>query len=386
MKRLRIRSLKQRIVFFLLIPLALLLFGLGFFGFIFARNMILNEWKKASVLELEKAAHYIDMRLGQPLSWIERFNDTGTMGGSNEMIQEWILEQLNKLEGVARATLEWEDGESGPERMPGQGHMRMGEGKWRLHQFHRAWISEITPPQHDIQTGEQVVVFTSLFKDETGRTIGKLEVAIKFDYLLRDIGSLGWWQSDFAGLVDKSGRYLAHTEDNGQTHSSLGESKDSLDLAMLEAIKERHFGTLIGSGVPPEKVGGFYKLKNAPWTIVMIADGKKILAPIIKFRFYYFIIGITSILFIVLLVRHLIGKPATNIIEISKAARKVAAGEYVGPLAVKSMDEIGQLTESFNVMVKGLKEGLHQEYVRKICRRRNRQRIAQEARGSQAGR
>ncbi|MBW2067163.1 MAG: HAMP domain-containing protein [Deltaproteobacteria bacterium] len=355
MKRLKIRGLRQRIVFFLLLPLTLLLFGLGFFGFIFARNMILNEWKKASVLELERAGHQIDMRLGEPLLWIERFNDTGTRRNSG-MIQEWILKQLRQLEGVTRADLEWKDASSQSSRMPMGASMMGRGGAGQFHQFHRARISEVTPPQHDMETGEQVVVFTSHFKDETGRNIGKLEVAIKFDYLLHEIRSLGWWQSDFAGLVDKNGRYLAHTEDKGQTHSSLGESKDPLDLAMLEAIKERHFGTLIGPGVPPEKVGGFYRLKNAPWTIVLFADGKKVLAPVIRFRFYYFIIGITSILCIVLLVRYLIGRPVRNIIEISEAAREVADGKYVEPLAVKSADEIGQLTESFNVMVKGLKE------------------------------
>ncbi|MBW2029991.1 MAG: adenylate/guanylate cyclase domain-containing protein [Deltaproteobacteria bacterium] len=80
------------------------------------------------------------------------------------------------------------------------------------------------------------------------------------------------------------------------------------------------------------------------------------MAPVIKFRFYYFIVGIISILSIILLIRYLIGKPVRNIVEISEAAKRVASGKYIDPLPVRTADEIGQLTESFNSMVRELKE------------------------------
>ncbi|UCF83590.1 MAG: hypothetical protein JSV50_20890, partial [Desulfobacteraceae bacterium] len=75
----KIKSLQQRLVLFLLIPVALLLFSMGFFGFLFARKTMLNEWKEASILKLERAAHFIDMRLDISMKWIEMFNKTGGM-------------------------------------------------------------------------------------------------------------------------------------------------------------------------------------------------------------------------------------------------------------------------------------------------------------------
>jgi hypothetical protein len=62
-----IRSLQQRLVLFLLLPAALVLFAMGFLGFLYARGIMLNQWREAAILRLERAAHHIDMRLTKPI-------------------------------------------------------------------------------------------------------------------------------------------------------------------------------------------------------------------------------------------------------------------------------------------------------------------------------
>jgi adenylate cyclase len=332
---------------------------MGFFGFLFARKTMLNEWKEASILKLERAAHFIDMRLDISMKWIEMFNKTGGMR-DGYAVQEWIVQQLKDLKGVAKVNLNWTN--TSPEPMVHRGTQMgrsgtgFGMGRKSMMHFHRARISEVTPPQHDAQIGQETVSLISNFKDESGTLIGTLEVAIRFDYLLQDIQSLGWWQSDFAGLVDDTGRYLAHTEALLRTHNRLGETEDPLELALLAAIKKERFGTLMGPGHPPNWVSGFYRLKNASWTIVLFAPGKKILASIVRFRFYYFAAGSLCIILIILLIRFVVGRSAHNITGISAAAEKVERGVYGEPLPIPSGDEIGQLTQSFNKMVQGLKE------------------------------
>jgi class 3 adenylate cyclase len=103
-------------------------------------------------------------------------------------------------------------------------------------------------------------------------------------------------------------------------------------------------------------VGGFYRLSGAPWVLLLFAPGEKILAPMIKFRLYYWVAGVISILLILVLIRLVSGKMVRTIQEISRAAEDVAKGNYGHPLQVKTADEIGQLITSFNKMVEGLKE------------------------------
>jgi class 3 adenylate cyclase len=214
----------------------------------------------------------------------------------------------------------------------------------------------VTPPAYDTQAGHEIVTLVSILKDESGKEVGNLEVAVRFDYLMEDIIKLGWWQSDKACLIDNSGLFLAHTEWMMNERGKLGETGDPLELAILKAMKEKRFGALRVPGHSPDKVAGFYKMEQVPWTIVLFVPGRKILAPIFRFHFYYALGGILCIVVISLLIRFVGGRAVKAVKEISQAASNVARGDYGDPLPQKSQDEIGQLIGSFNAMVQGLKE------------------------------
>jgi hypothetical protein len=86
-----IKTLQQRLALFLLLPAALLLFAVGFLGFLYARGIMLNQWREAAVLKLERAAHHVDMRLSQPIMRIKMF---GKAANEQEMfnVHAWILD------------------------------------------------------------------------------------------------------------------------------------------------------------------------------------------------------------------------------------------------------------------------------------------------------
>jgi class 3 adenylate cyclase len=272
-------------------------------------------------------------------------------------VQAWIIDRLRELDGVSQVDLKGLEERAVDMRMPGRGMGRgMGGNRASMMRFHRARFAEVTSPVYDAQAGEETVSLISTLEDEDGSKVGELKVAMRFEYLMQDIRALGWWQSDLAYLVDNSGRYLAKSEATEKGQARLGESNDSLELAILEEMHEKPFGTILGPGHPPESVGGFYRIKQAPWTMVLFAPGEEVLAPIVKYRFYYGIAGTLCIALILLLIRYVGGKLVRSIGQISKAAEQVAGGDYGEPLPVKTADEIGQLTQSFNTMVQGLKE------------------------------
>ncbi len=343
-------SLKQRLAILLILPVALLLFLAGVSGFIYVRNVLIDEWQKAAILKLERAAHHMDMRLSRPMEWIKLFHETAeSLGGP--ATQELILNRLNSLEGVTNVNLNWTDNHSETAHMIMQQHM---DGRGMV-QFHRAIISEVTAPRHDAQTKQKTVTLISDLKDESGRLVGRLEVSLAFDFLMQDINKYGWWESSMTCLVDTSGRYLAHSSAmKGRTR--LGETEDPVEIAVMKDIRNKPYGTHLGPGHPPKLVSGFYKINQAPWIIVMFAPGKEILAPIVEFRLYYVIAGSLCIVFILVLIQFVGGRMVGQIGKISDAAKQVAKGIYVSPLPITSSDEIGQLKASFNTMVEGLKD------------------------------
>ena len=354
----RIKSLQQRLMLFLFLPVAALLISMGIIGFVYARNSLLKEWREAAMLKLQRAAHEVDMRLSRPLKWLEMYNNTGGEH-SDQQTQEWILAQLRQQEGVVRVELERVD-EDDDEAMlqmhmqhhGGQGSMMQGMMQGMMH-FHRARIAEITPPRYDSLLHHDTVSIISELHDAKGAKIGRLEVVIRFNYLLENLAATGWWQSQRSFLVDNTGKVLVCTDPDRRL---LGENNDPVESATLKAMKERKSGTILGEGHPPEEVSGFYQLEEAPWTLVMVAPGKAILAPIVKFRNYYIVGGSLFILLILLLIRLVTGRTVSSIRDVTGAAESVARGDYSAFLPVKTEDEVGQLMENFNTMVTQLQE------------------------------
>ena len=268
-------------------------------------------------------------------------------------ILRWLFDQLQESEGVEKVNLYWPDKDR--ERKITLGSDLRIE-RTEMVELLNAKIAEITPPRFDAHTGRETVSLISGLKDEAGQIAGRLEVVLSFDYLMKDILPLGWRQSDMGCLVDETGRYLAHTEAMMKGRTRLGETNDPLELAVLAAMKERPSGTILEPGYSPDIVAGFYRIGLAPWTIILYASRDKILSPILQFSFYYVTAGGLCIVLTLLLIRLVVGKMVRSVREISQAAEQVASGNYGDPLSVRSVDEIGQLTQSFNTMVEGLKE------------------------------
>ena len=354
----RIKSLQQRLMLFLFLPVAALLISMGIIGFVYARNSLLKEWREAAMLKLQRAAHEVDMRLSRPLKWLEMYNNTGGEH-SDQQTQEWILAQLRQQEGVVRVELERVD-EDDDEAMlqmhmqhhGAQGSMMQGMMQGMMH-FHRARIAEITPPRYDSLLHHETVSIISELHDAKGAKIGQLEVVIRFKYLLENLAATGWWQSQRSFLVDNTGKVLVCTDPDRR---QLGGNNDPLELATLQAMREQRSGTILGKGHPPKEVSGFYRLEEAPWSLVMVAPGKAILAPIVRFRHYYIIGGSLFILLILLLIRLVTGRTVSSIRDVTGAAESVARGDYSTFLPVKTEDEVGRLTENFNTMVTQLQE------------------------------
>lgn len=330
---LKIRSLQQRLALFFILPVAVFLAGFGVTGYFYLIDILLQQWREAAILRLERAAHLMDMRLMEPIHWMGALAQTGG-GRQGEENRSWILQQLEKLPGVSQVKLTWNKPPTGP-----------GSGVPRP-------VAAVSPLQYLYPPGEKTVELRSDLKDNAGRALGQIEVFLKFEYLMGDLLTEGWMQSNMACLVKENGDYLAHSNPEMASRHCLGETRDPLELAMQKMMTEKPSGTIVGK----DEVVGFYRLQEAPWVIMLHARADQILAPFLSFRFYYLAGGLLCLAVILLLIRLGVGPLIFAIRRMSRKATKVAKGEYGEPLPVISQDEIGQLTKSFNAMMVGLEE------------------------------
>lgn len=350
-KKLNFKTLQGRLIVLLLFPVFLIIFSGGILSFLYTRNVILDQWNESAVLKLQRAAHYIEMRLLKPIELMEMLFQLSKKK-ETPISPDTILDHIKTLEGVIDVEFKNLSKKDHLISVP-ENSMMVKHG---MMHFQHSRISKISDPEYDSDVGHETVTLILTLIDVRGNDNGQIEVKMSFNYLLKDIIKLGWWQSDMACIVDQEGKYMAHTNMTMQGRQTLGGKNDPLEKAILNKMEADSFGTVQSEGHPPDMVAGFYKLEQIPWTIILFAKGKSILKPITQYR-NVFAIGSAGLIFIILiLIRTHVGKIVSQIKILSRNAKKVANGKYGSPIKASSKDEIGQLVDNYNDMVKGLIE------------------------------
>jgi adenylate cyclase len=332
------KTLERRLMVLLVIPVTVFLLVIGIFGYRFIQGILFREWREVAILRLGRAAHLMDMRLESQIRWMESFARAG-LDPHGADIQGWLLQQMKSQPGVTQVKL------LGTKAAESVGPAVLPTRSTRLSD-----VQYFYPP-----AGRTVGLRGELL-DGAGKPLGRLEVILRYDYLLEEVIKEGWMVAQMACLVNDQGQYLAHSNPAMRARHCLGETHDPLEIAMLKDMKVKPFGIIMGAGYLPEHVIGYYKLHAAPWAIMLHARGRQIMAPILQFRLHFLAGALLCLLVTLVLIRLGVKPTVTKIQEIAQRAREVAHGHYGEPLPVNRQDEIGLLTRSFNDMVAGLME------------------------------
>ena len=337
-----IKTLQQRLIIFMILPVAIFLAAIGVVGYFYIRGSLYQEWQEAAILRLERAAHDMDMRLGEPLQWIQSLANTGgdRRGTDN---QNWILKKLREQPGVSQVKLEWQK--------PARGcavTVQEGRGGGGL----APRVARVSPPQFSYPPNHETVSLTFTLLDGAGHPLGRLDVSINLDYLMEGVRTAGWLHTYMACLMTDNGTFLAHNNPEMATRHCLGDTQNPLELSILQEMQAKPYG----AAVAHQEVIGFYRLQGAPWAIALHAQENQIMAPILDFRSTYIMAGLLCLAVSLVFMQLGVGSMVATILQISRKAALVARGDYGEPLEVCSQDEIGQLSRSFNEMVAGLRE------------------------------
>jgi hypothetical protein len=296
-----IKSLQQRLIIFMILPVAVFLAAIGVGGYFYMRGSLYQEWQDSAILRLERAAHYMDRRLGEPLQWVQSLANTGgdRRGTDN---QNWVLKKLREQPGVSQVTLEWRKPEGG-----GPGTVQEGRGGLAPR------VAKVSAPQFSYPPDHRTVSLTFNLLDESGYPLGHLDVSIKLNYLMEGVRTAGWLHTYMACLVNDNGTFLAHTNPAMAGRRCLGETENPLELVILQEMQTKPYGTAVGR----KEVTGYYRLSRAPWAIMLHAQESQIMAPILRFRFDYIMAGLLCLSVSLILMQLGVGSMVAAILRIS---------------------------------------------------------------------
>ncbi len=350
-------SLWQRTLFFILVPTFLLLLGVSAGGYVFVRNLLLHQWGETAIAELQRTAHHIDMRLRQPKDLLNLLQTGKDASSVDQTIISHILQQIEGLEGVVGVNVNKpEVGDKSA--LFTHDHLSTTNA---LH-FHMTGQLTTKEPRYSHQQESRTVSLTAELRGSDDNSRNRVEVILSFDLLIDQILEAPWWKNNKAFLIDDSGNILASTSlkpDTNQPQTALAFGNNSpLERDTLTAMAGKSFGTVFGAGIPPEEISGFYRLAEAPWTMVIIAPGQEVLRPIIRFKFFYILSFAVCIPLILLFILGVTNRITARIKALSAAADSLAHGYFGLPLPIDTVDEVGELTRSFNTMTSQLRQRL----------------------------
>ena len=340
----RLRSLKQKLALLVILPLCLIMLIAGSLGMSLIGDVLLEQWEETAISKMQRSAHNVDMRLMRPKELFNYFQQNRQKQLSWKDAQ-LIVDQLKAIDGVVEVNYNFTE----------NNHHAMG-GMYSLQKI------IISPLGFNATLNGQTVSVVAQFVDTTGVFESQIEVVVEFFDLVEQIVNAPWWKGNKAFILDQYGTILASTErgedltNNTSNTQRIFGSESELEASTWQAIQNNKSGTVFSPGRPPTIVSGFYHLKEAPWTIVVMAEGASVLQPILTFKRYYYLLCAIGFLCVLLYLWVISSKITQSINRISTAANDLAKGVFSAPLRIESRDEIGDLTHSFNVMSNQLKE------------------------------
>ncbi len=352
MKISKLNSLQGRLLLLVLLPVFCIIFLWGITSFIYTRDAMVAQWNESAELKLQRAAHLIEMRMLRPVELIELMFKAIPQSQS-PLFNEMAITALEELDGVVKVTFLNEEKKS---PLPMKASMGMPWKQMRAYQHSR--VMAISGPEYDTHVNGATFTLKLNLLDFQKQPVGTLEICMRFSSLIADLhlDRMEWFKRGMACIVDRQYKFLFHTDKSMEGRRFLGDSGNALELLVLKTMEHKAHATVVGRGHPPERIAGFYKLDNVPWTIIIYGRGEDVLKPIIQYRNFFGLSGLLIICLVIFLIRTHVVKLTENIRQLSDRAGHVAKGEYGDEIRINSRDEMGMLVQNFNAMVEGLKE------------------------------
>ena len=121
-------------------------------------------------------------------------------------IQRWILQQIKSQPDVRQVNLTWK---------------KAPENENRSTVLEQSAI--MSPIEYFYPTDGKTVGLRGELLDQTGKHLGRFEVLLSYDYLMKDILTEGWMVTQMACLVNQEGHYLAHSSSAMRARHCLGD-------------------------------------------------------------------------------------------------------------------------------------------------------------------
>ena len=358
------KSLTAKFIFFIILPVTLVLSALSLTSYFMARNLLIDQMKKSGQNFLWASAEQISSRVIQVQSSLKLLAVTEDLETLDDSKLRHIFVALKDLLGraVTSVFMGFTDGKfvrAKTTLLPKDYDPR--KRPWYLEALNKppGVLDGITAPYLDASTQRPTVTVYHKVLNNAGALVGILgvdvDVAMASSNLITNFPVLEKGQNI---LVNADAVVLLHP-DNTKMGLDIGASGEELDIQLSADIKKTslQYKQYIGRWMNETWYMGFYRVNGAPLAFVLSVPAKTVLKPLHRLTFQMAVLDLSIIFGLFLLLIVVSRKISRPIVDLKNSAVQVTEeGPYRDAIEVKSRDEVGQLTAAFNEMMEGLRQ------------------------------
>jgi len=337
------KSLKKKIMLPVILVVSIGLLSLTFMGYIFAKRIIINHVETIAEEKVDKLVVHVENKFEQ---WKEQMEMIAAfqiikeldynvlfkyVENNKKFFKEYEVVFLSDLNGNYTAT----NGISG----------NIDDRQY----FHETIKGKTVISERKISksTGNPIIIVSAPIKDNEGKIIGLVAGTINITVIKDIINDEKFGNNGYAYMFDSSGAIVAHpTEKNFMNISN----KDLKEI--IRRMNNGEEGTEDYSYNGEKKLVSFKPVKSIEWSIGMSANYYEMTKSVEILKRFDLISSIIIIIFIAVLLYFLTNacvKPVNKLKEYMEVAAK---GDLTVQSDIKSNDEIGVLSNSFNTLIK----------------------------------
>lgn len=209
-----------------------------------------------------------------------------------------------------------------------------------------------TEPFESLAIGDVVISATApVFKD--GQFFGGVCVIIGIKSILAKVGAMNYEGEGEGYLFDSNGHLIA------TTIATAGKSISEIEGLSAHEEEILTGGTLGMSRVHGKNVVTFSRVPSTGWILVFAVPEQVVYEPLIKLRAVSAGLAVFALIMLLLMFKLCVkfaNDIVTSVSAVEERAKEIAKGNLAfSDLPVKTSDEIGELTASFNTMSRDLR-------------------------------
>ncbi len=345
------RSLRSRAVTWILLPLAVMMFGLiavGIFSYQRIVVQLLTDHQKQ--LASVTATHVSQVMDGYALVLEALASNPEIYSNSPEIRQALLDEAARSLE-IFNAGVILVDTSGNMLAVAPSGTRPPIFTLTEQEFFSAAWsqhLPAISNGEVDDSTGNPLIVITAPIYDIQGSFRGALlgAVSLQDSSLSEPVRRLVVGEQGFAYLVNGQGKVIYHPD-----MSLVGVSQQ--DLPFVEKVTSGENGGMLWQDVSGEYLlKGYAQVESAGWGLIVQEPWDNVIAPARSYGLMMVSAGLVAFITVVLLAWWGVHRIVTPIQALSNQASQLASVDGIEPVAESGISEIDSLEHTFDHMAR----------------------------------